>query len=178
MYYVKVPCFSFSKIRGLDTVLSPEMKSTGEAIGYDQSLNRALYKALKAANMRVINYGTVLVTLSDKTKEQALPLVKRFYDLGFNIEATKGTGQFLKKHGIKTRIKKKISEGSEEILDSLRKGYVSYVLNTVTRDQTNKDGFLIRRVAVENNVTIFTSLDTCKALLDVLEEITIKVGTI
>ena len=178
MYYVKVPCFSFSKIRGLDTVLSPEMKSTGEAIGYDQSLNRALYKALKAANMRVINYGTVLVTLSDKTKEQALPLVKRFYDLGFNIEATKGTGEFLKKHGIKTRIKKKISEGSEEILDSLRKGYVSYVLNTVTRDQTNKDGFLIRRVAVENNVTIFTSLDTCKALLDVLEEITIKVGTI
>jgi carbamoyl-phosphate synthase large subunit len=177
MYYVKVPCFSFSKIRGLDTVLSPEMKSTGEAIGYDQSLNRALYKALKAANMRVINYGTVLVTLTDETKEVALPLVRRFYNLGFNIEATKGTGEFLKNHGIKTRIKKKISEGSEEILDSLRKGHVSYVINTVSNRGT-KDGFLIRRVAAENNITVFTSLDTVNALLDVLDEITIKVGTI
>ena len=178
MYYVKVPCFSFSKIRGLDTVLSPEMKSTGEAIGYDQSLNRALYKALKAANMRVINYGTVFVTLSDQTKEKALPLIRRFYNLGFNIEATKGTGKFLKEHGIKTRIKKKLSEGSEEILDSLRKGHVSYVINTVSHVRTNNDGFLIRRVAAENNITCFTSLDTVNALLDVLDEITIKVGTI
>jgi carbamoyl-phosphate synthase large subunit len=178
MYYVKVPCFSFSKIRGLDTVLSPEMKSTGEAIGYDQSLNRALYKALKAANMRVINYGTVFVTLSDMTKEKALPLIRRFYNLGFNIEATKGTGAFLKSHGIKTRIKKKLSEGSEEILDSLRKGHVSYVINTVSPSKTNNDGFLIRRVAAENNITCFTSLDTVNALLDVLDEITIKVGTI
>ena len=178
MYYVKVPCFSFSKIRGLDTVLSPEMKSTGEAIGYDQSLNRALYKALKAANMRVINYGTVFVTLSDQTKEKALPLIRRFYNLGFNIEATKGTGKFLKEHGIKTRIKKKLSEGSEEILDSLRKGHVSYVINTVAPVKTNNDGFLIRRVAAENNITCFTSLDTVNALLDVLDEITIKVGTI
>ena len=178
MYYVKVPCFSFSKIRGLDTVLSPEMKSTGEAIGYDQSLNRALYKALKAANMRIVNYGTVFVTLSDQTKDKALESVKRFYDLGFNIEATKGTGAFLRKHGIKTRIKKKLSEGSEEILNLLRKGHVSYVLNTVTRNQQNNDGFLIRRVAAENNISVFTSLDTVNALLDVLEEITIKVGTI
>jgi carbamoyl-phosphate synthase large subunit len=154
------------------------MKSTGEAIGYDQSLNRALYKALKAANMRVINYGTVFVTLSDQTKEEALPLIRRFYNLGFNIEATKGTGKFLKEHGIKTRIKKKISEGSEEILDSLRKGHVSYVINTVGHVRTNNDGFLIRRVAAENNITCFTSLDTLKALLDVLDEITIKVGTI
>lgn len=178
MYYVKVPTFSNSKLRGLDTVLSPEMKSTGEAIGYDVSLNRALYKALKAANMRVVNYGTVLVTLSDETKEEAFPLVKRFYELGFNIEATKGTANFLKKNGIKTRVKKKISEGSEEILDSLRKGHVSYVLNTSDNDSTSKDGFLIRRVASENNVTAFTSLDTVRALLDVLDEITVKVGTI
>lgn len=178
MYYVKVPTFSNSKLRGLDTVLSPEMKSTGEAIGYDVSLNRALYKALKAANMRVVNYGTVLVTLSDETKEEAFPLVKRFYELGFNIEATKGTANFLKKNGIKTRVKKKISEGSEEILDSLRKGHVSYVINTSDNDSTSKDGFLIRRVASENNVTAFTSLDTVRALLDVLDEITVKVGTI
>ncbi len=178
MYYVKAPCFSFSKIRGLDTVLSPEMKSTGEAIGYDVSLNRALYKALKAANMRVMNYGSILVTLSDQTKNIALPFVKRFYDLGFNIEATNGTGNFLKKHGIKTRIRKKISDGSEEITESLRKGHISYVLNTVSRDNPTRDGFIIRRVACENNITVFTSLDTVNALLNVLEEITMKVGTI
>lgn len=178
MYYVKTPTFSNAKLKGLDTVLSPEMKSTGEAIGYDESLNRAIYKSLKASNMRVVNYGTVLVTLSDKTKEEALPLIKRFYELGFNIEATSGTALFLKEKGIKTRIKKKISEGSEEILDSLRKGHVSYVVNTSDGVTTNNDGFLIRRVAVENNVSVFTSLDTCKALLDVLDEITMKVGTI
>ena len=178
MYFVKVPTFSSQKLRGLDTVLSPEMKSTGEAIGYDTSLNRALYKALKASNMRVVNYGTILVTLSDRTKEEALPIVKHFYELGFNIEATLGTGLFLKKHGIKTRIKKKISEGSEEILDSLRKGHVAYVLNTSNPDSPSKDGFLIRRVAVENNVTVFTSLDSIKALIKVLEDITMKVGTI
>lgn len=178
MYYVKTPTFSNNKLRGLDTVLSPEMKSTGEAIGYDESLNRAIYKSLKASNMRVVNYGTVLVTLADTTKDEALPLIKRFYELGFNIEATSGTAKFLKKHNIKTRIRKKISEGSEEILDSLRKGHVSYVVNTSDGETQNKDGFIIRRVAVENNVTVFTSLDTCRALLNVLDEITMKVGTI
>ena len=180
MYYVKAPTFSFSKIRGLDTVLSPEMKSTGEAIGYDYSLNRALYKALKASNMKVSNYGTVFVTLSDETKKEALPLIKRFYDLGFNIEATSGTAQFLKMHHVKTRVRKKISEGSDEILELLRKGHVSYVVNTTSNenDETSHDGFMIRRVATENDVTIFTSLDTVKVLLDVLEDITVKVGTI
>ena len=179
-YYVKVPTFSWSKINGLDAVLSPEMKSTGEAIGYDKSLNRALYKALKASGMRVVNYGTIFVTLSDETKELALPLIKRFYDLGFNIEATAGTGKFLKEHGVKTRIKKKVSEGSEEILDALRKGHISYVINTANRSEINrrKDGFKIRSVASLNNITTFTSLDTVRILLDVLEDITIKVAMI
>ncbi len=179
-FYVKVPTFSWSKIAGLDAVLSPEMKSTGEAIGYDKSLNRALYKALKASGMRVVNYGTVFVTLSDETKELALPLIKRFYELGFNIEATKGTGQFLKNHGVKTRIKKKVSEGSEEILDALRKGHISYVINTANRSEINrrKDGFKIRSVAALNNITTFTSLDTVRILLDVLEDITMKVAMI
>ena len=179
-FYVKVPTFSWSKIAGLDAVLSPEMKSTGEAIGYDKSLNRALYKALKASGMRVVNYGTVFVTLSDETKELALPLIKRFYELGFNIEATKGTGQFLKSHGVKTRIKKKVSEGSEEILEALRKGHISYVINTANRSEINrrKDGFKIRSVAALNNITTFTSLDTVRILLDVLEDITMKVAMI
>ncbi len=178
IFYVKAPTFSNSKIKGLDTLLSPEMKSTGEAIGYDESLNRALYKALKASNMRVVNYGTILVTLSESTKEKTLPLIKRFYNLGFNIEATSGTAKFLKENGIKTRLRKKISEGSEEILEALRKGHIAYVINTSDNHNGNKDGFAIRRVAVENNVTVFTSLDTVKALLDVLDEITMKVGTI
>ncbi|WP_020223895.1 carbamoyl-phosphate synthase large subunit [Holdemania massiliensis] len=179
-FYVKSPTFSFSKLHGLDAYLSPEMKSTGEAIGYDDSLNRALYKSLQASNMRVVNYGTVLVTLADQDKARAIPLVRRFYDLGFNIEATSGTAKLLKAHGIKTREKKKISEGSEEILDSIRKGHVTYILNTLSSSDTNtsKDGYQIRRCAVENNVTVFTSLDTVNVLLDVLEEITMGVSTI
>ena len=179
-FYVKVPTFSFSKLLGLDAYLSPEMKSTGEAIGYDVSLNRALYKALQASNMRVVNYGTVLATISDENKLRALPLIKRFYDLGFNIEATSGTCRLLKEYGIKTREKKKISEGSYEILDSIRKGHVTYVINTLSTSnpQHSKDGYLIRRCAVENNVTVFTSLDTVNVLLDVLEEITMGVSTI
>ena len=179
-YYVKVPAFSFSKISGLDAYLSPEMKSTGEAIGYDRALNRALYKALQASGMNVANSGTVFVTIADCDKDEALPLIRRFYDLGFNIEATEGTARFLREHGIRTRIKKKLSEGSEEILDSIRRGYVSYVINTrdISSMSSHTDGYEIRRCAVENNVTIFTALDTVRVLLDVLEEITISISTI
>ena len=180
-HYVKAPAFSFSKLSGLDAYLSPEMKSTGEAIGYDDRMTRALYKALQASGMNVMNYGTVLATVADKDKEEALPLIKRFYNLGFNIEATGGTAAFLKKHGIKTRIRRKISEGSDDILNSIRKGYVTYVINT--RDVSSgaeheTDGHAIRQCAVQNNVTIFTALDTVKVLLDVLEETTLGISTI
>ena len=113
-------------------------------------------------------------------KQRALPLVKRFYDMGFNVEATKGTAKFLKDNGIRTRERRKISEGSEEIFDSLRQGHVSYVINTIdiNKNMTTEDGFQIRRCAVENNVAMFTSLETVKVLLDVLEEITLGVSTI
>ena len=179
-HYVKVPAFSFAKLRGLDAYLSPEMKSTGEAIGYDNSLNRALYKALQAAGMQVANYGTVLATIADKDKEEALPLIRRFYNLGFNIEATAGTAAFLKKNGIRTRVRRKISEGSDEILNSIRQGYVTYVINTRALDANGplSDGHEIRQCAVENNVTMFTALDTVRVLLDVLEETTICISTI
>lgn len=180
-WYVKAPAFSFSKLSGLDAYLSPEMKSTGEAIGYDNKLTRALYKALQSSGMNVANYGTIFVTIANRDKEEALPLIRRFYNLGFNIEATEGTAKFLKEHGIRTRTKKKIKDGSEEILDSIRKGYVNYIINTRDVDgsmKTQSDGFLIRRCAVENNVTVFTALDTVRVLLDVLEEITITVSTI
>ena len=179
-HYVKSPAFSFGKIKGIDTYLSPEMKSTGEAIGYDDSLNRALYKSLQASGVSVVNYGTVFATIADKDKEEALPLIRRFYNLGFNIEATKGTAEYLKKNGIKTRSLDKLSEGSKDIISSLRQGHVSYVINTIDINQhsTRLDGYEIRRAAVENNVTIFTSLETVRVLLDVLEEITLGISTI
>ena len=178
-WYVKVPAFSFSKIRGVDTYLSPEMKSTGEAIGYDDSLTRALYKALQAADMHVVNYGTVFATIADSDKEEALPLIKRFYNLGFNIEATGGTAKFLKENGIRTR-EKSVDDGPDGILDHMRKGFVTYVINT--KDMHSKDqqtsGYILRRCAAENNITTFTALDTVRVFLDVLEEMTITVSTI
>lgn len=179
-HYVKVPVFSFNKIKGLDAYLSPEMKSTGEAIGYDDKLHRAMFKALTASGMNLQNYGTVLVTLADEDKEEAIPLIRRFYNMGFNIEATSGTAEVLKKNGIRTRVRGKISEGSEEILDSIRAGYVSYVINTraILSGNHYDDGVEIRRCATENNVTMFTSLDTVRVLLDVLEETTLTISTI
>ncbi len=179
-YYVKAPVFSFNKIKGLDAYLSPEMKSTGEAIGYDNKLNRALYKALQASGMHLQNYGTVFATIADKDKEEALPLIKRFYNLGFNIEATEGTALYLKENGIRTRMLRKISEGSHEILDSIHQGHMAYVLNTkdIGSFGQESDGHKIRRSATENNVTMLTSLDTVRVLLDVLEEMTLTISTI
>ena len=179
-WYVKSPAFSFAKIRGVDSYLSPEMKSTGESIGYDKSLNRALYKSLRSSGVAVANYGTIFVTIADADKERALPLIRRFYDLGFNIEATKGTCEFLRNNGVRTRLLRKLSEGSSEIYDELRKGHVTYVINTIDVNQhsTRRDGYDIRRAAAENNVTLFTALETVSVLLDVLEEITLGVSTI
>ncbi len=179
-HYVKVPVFSSNKIKGLDAYLSPEMKSTGEAIGYDRSLSRAMYKALQASGMKLQNYGTVVVTLADEDKEEALPMVRSFYNMGFNIAATEGTAAFLKKNGIRTRRLGKLSEGSSEILDLIRSGFVSYVINTraVSSGTHSQDGASIRRCAIENGVTIFTSLDTARIVTEVLEEMTISVSTI
>ena len=179
-YYVKVPVFSFNKLRGLDAYLSPEMKSTGEAIGYDDKLPRAMQKALIAGGFSLHNYGTIIVSLADEDKEEALPLVRRFYDMGFNIEATIGTANFLKEHGIRTRVRKKLMEGSEEIFESIRAGYVNYVINTraVLSGVHYDDGIEIRRCAVENGVTLFSNLDTVRIVLDVLEETTNRVSTI
>ena len=179
-WYCKVPVFSHKKINGIDAYLSPEMKSTGEAIGYDDDLYRAFYKALQASGMNLQNYGTILVTIADCDKEEALPLIRRFYNLGFNIEATGGTARFLKENGIRTRVKAKISEGSNDIPVSIRTGHIAYVINTSDVNSTSeqKDGYEIRRLAVETNTTLFTSLDTVRVLLDVLEDITITISTI
>ncbi len=179
-HYVKVPVFSFAKLSGLDAYLSPEMKSTGEAIGYDDKMERALYKALVASGMQLLNYGTVLATIADKDKEEALPLIRRFYNLGFNVEATAGTAKFLKANGIRTHVLNKISDGSEDIPDAIRQGHVSYVINTreVGAQEQMQDGYHIRRLAIENSVTVFTALDTVRVLLEVLEDTTFMVSTI
>ncbi len=179
-WYVKAPAFSFEKLNGMDAYLSPEMKSTGEAIGYDRSLKRALYKALQASGIKMKEYGTVMVTLADEDKEEALPLIRRFYELGFNIEGTVGTANYFKAHGIRTRIRGKISDGSDEILRSIRAGYVSYIINTraILSGRHYSDGIEIRRCAIMNGVTMFTSLDTVRILLDVLEDISPRISVI
>ncbi|MCR5719390.1 MAG: carbamoyl-phosphate synthase large subunit, partial [Lachnospiraceae bacterium] len=179
-WYVKAPAFSFEKLSGMDAYLSPEMKSTGEAIGYDKSLNRALYKALQASGIKMKEYGTVMFTLADEDKEEALPLVKRFYELGFNIEATIGTGNFLRDHGIRTRIRGKKSDGSDEVIKAISSGYVSYIINTraILSGVHYSDGVQIRSCAIANGVTMFTSLDTVRILLDVLEDISPRISAI
>ena len=179
-WYVKAPAFSFAKLGGMDTYLSPEMKSTGEAIGYDRKLNRALYKALQASGIKMKEYGTVIVTLADEDKEEGLPLARRFYQMGFNIEATEGTAAFLKQHGIRTRVRRKLSDGSNEILTSIRTGFVSYILNTrsIFSREHYDDGQAIRQCAVQNGVNTFTSLDTARIVLDALEEVIPEIHTI
>ena len=179
-WYVKVPVFSFNKIRGLDAYLSPEMKSTGEAIGYDDKLNRALFKALQASGMHLQNYGTVFATIADSDKDEALPLIRRFYNLGFNIQATEGIAKFLIENGIRTHVLQKISEGSEEIPEAIRQGHIAYIINTreVGSVGSASDGHMIRHFATENNVSLFTNLDTVNVLLDVLEETTLAISTI
>ena len=179
-WYCKVPIFSFRKISGVDSYLSPEMKSTGEAIGYDDTLNRAFYKALQASGTVVQNYGTVLATIADEDKEEALPLIRRFYNLGFNIEATEGTAKFLRANGIRTHQHNKIGTGSNDIPNAMKQGHIAYVINTSSVGSMNqqKDGFEIRHLAIENNITLFSSLDTVRVLLDVLEEITLTISTI
>ena len=174
-WYVKAPAFSFEKLTGMDAFLSPEMKSTGEAIGYDASLKRAMYKALQASGVRMKDYGTVAVTLADEDKAEAFPLVKRFFDLGFNIEATEGTADFLNKRGIRT-----IKRNPDEMLASIKSGYVSYIINTraVLSGIHYDHGTLVRRSAVQSGITMFTSLDTAGIVLDVLDDIIPSISTV
>ncbi len=179
-WYCKVPVFSFSKLSGLDAYLSPEMKSTGEAIGYDDRRPYALYKAMQAAGMNLQDHGTVLLSVCREDMEEALPLVERFYRLGFNIEATTGTAQFLREHGIRTRVKRDYTEDPADVTAALRSGKVAYLINT--RDPSSaahvNAGYDMRRLAIENNVTTFTSLDTVQAVLEVLEAISSRISTI
>lgn len=171
-YAVKVPVFSFSKLRKVDTNLGPEMKSTGEVLGLDKDYEKALYKGLMAAGITVPQEGRILVTVADRDKKEALPLIEEFARLGFKIIATRGTSQVLRENGIEAEIVNKLSEGSPHVIDFIRGDKVNLVINTLTKGKIPaRDGFQIRRNAVEMGIPCLTSLDTTKAILHVLKEI-------
>ncbi|MBS2968905.1 carbamoyl-phosphate synthase large subunit [Metabacillus sp. KIGAM252] len=167
--YVKVPVFSFAKLRMVDITLGPEMKSTGEVMGKDVTLEKALYKGLVASGIQIHKYGSVLLTVADKDKTEGLEIARRFNRIGYQILATSGTAEYLREAGIPSKIVNKISE-QPNLLDVIRNGEAQFVINTLTRGkQPARDGFKIRRESVENGVPCLTSLDTAKAILRVLE---------
>lgn len=169
---VKAPVFSFSKLQRVEPSLGPEMKSTGEVMGIDRTYEKALYKALLGAGVSVTTYGSVFVTLADRDKEEGVALARRFADIGFRILATKGTTRYLESKGLRVEQIAKLHDGSNEIIDGIRKQKIQYVVNTTTHGRVQQsDGFAIRRAAVEHGIPCFTSLDTAAALLQVLESI-------
>jgi carbamoyl-phosphate synthase large subunit len=171
--FVKVPVFSFEKLHRVDITLGPEMKSTGEVMGKDLTYEKALYKGFVAAKMNIHKTGTVLLTIADKDKEEALDLAKRFAAIGYQLLATKGTATLLQTHGIPVKVVEKIDSSELNILDVIRKGEAQLVINTFTRGkQPERDGFRIRREAVENGIPCLTSLDTADAILRVIESMT------
>lgn len=173
--YVKVPVFSFAKLRRVDTTLGPEMKSTGEVMGKDLTLEKALYKGLVAAGMTIKDYGTVLITVSDKDKEEVLDLARRFTNIGYRILATVGTANRLAKAGIEVKIVNKIGSESPTLIDVIQKGDVQLVINTLTKGKLpERDGFRIRRESVENGIPCFTSIDTAEAMIRVVESLTFQ----
>ncbi|WP_211233483.1 carbamoyl-phosphate synthase large subunit [Thermicanus aegyptius] len=178
-FSVKVPVFSFAKLRRVDVMLGPEMKSTGEVIGRAETLPKALYKGMIAAGMKIPESGVLLVTVADKDKGEALPLIRCFVQLGFQVLATDGTARFLSENGLKVKVVNKINGPSPTVIDVIRERKVDLVINTITRGKTPaRDGFRIRREAVENGIPCLTSLDTAQAILTVLETITFRVEDI
>ncbi|PWW27439.1 carbamoyl-phosphate synthase large subunit [Cytobacillus oceanisediminis] len=168
--FVKVPVFSFAKLRRVDITLGPEMKSTGEVMGKDTTLEKALYKGLVASGMKIQPFGTVLMTVADKDKEEALQLAKRFVSIGYRLMATSGTALFLQSAGIPVKVTGKIGSEGQNLLDVIRNGEAQFVINTLTKGkQPARDGFRIRRESVENGVPCLTSLDTAEAILRVIE---------
>ncbi|RSK26966.1 carbamoyl-phosphate synthase large subunit [Bacillus sp. HMF5848] len=168
--FVKAPVFSFAKLRNVDITLGPEMKSTGEVMGKDTTVEKALYKGLVAAGMTIEKTGTVLMTVADKDKEEAVKIAERFAKIGFNILATTGTAETLQQNGIRVNEVNKIGTEGPNLLDVIRKGEAQFVINTLTKGkQPQRDGFKIRRESVENGVPCLTSLDTADAILRVLE---------
>jgi carbamoyl-phosphate synthase large subunit len=179
--HVKAPVFSFTKLAKVDSLLGPEMKSTGEVMGSDRTLEKALYKAFEASNLHLPAYGSVLFTIADEDKEEALDLAKRFANMGYAIVATEGTGDYLSENGLRVATVDKIEVDSDNsIIDAITRGQVQAVVNTIGRNRGNaeKDGLDIRRTAVEQGVPLFTALDTAEAILRVLESRAFAIETI
>ncbi|WOV86174.1 carbamoyl-phosphate synthase large subunit [Sporosarcina oncorhynchi] len=173
--YVKVPVFSFAKLRRVDITLGPEMKSTGEVMGKDITLEKALYKGLVAAGMEIKEYGSVLMTVSDKDKEEIVDIAKRFVNIGYHIMATEGTAKTLEEAAIKVKTVGKIGSDGPTLIDVIQKGDAQLVINTLTKGkQPERDGFRIRRESVENGIPCLTSIDTAEAMLRVIESMTFQ----
>ncbi|WOD62135.1 carbamoyl-phosphate synthase large subunit [Niallia taxi] len=171
--FVKVPVFSFAKLRRVDITLGPEMKSTGEVMGKDVTLEKALYKGLVASGMKIQTFGTVLLTIGDKDKEEALLLAKRFVNIGYSLMATSGTAEFLQDNHIPVKVVDKIGGEGTTLIDVIRNGQAQFVINTFSKgSQPARDGFRIRRESVENGIPCLTSLDTAEAILRVVESMT------
>jgi carbamoyl-phosphate synthase large subunit len=167
---VKAPVFSMAKLLDVDTHLGPEMKSTGEIMGVDRSFAPALWKALVAAGMAPAHEGAVLVTVADRDKPEAMRIIEGFHWLGYELVATSGTADAIRKLGLPVREIKKIDEGSNEIIQFIRSGSCAAVVNTPTLGRSvQRDGFLIRRAAVESRVPCLTSLDTASAVVTALQ---------
>ncbi|MGM9925307.1 MAG: carbamoyl-phosphate synthase large subunit [Bacillus sp. (in: firmicutes)] len=171
--FVKVPVFSFSKLRRVDITLGPEMKSTGEVMGKDATLEKALYKGLVASGIQMKGHGSVLLTVADKDKQEALAIAKRFHNIGFQLIATSGTAAAIQEAGIPVKVVDKIDSEGPNLLDVIRNGEAQFVINTLTKGkQPERDGFRIRRESVENGIACLTSLDTADAILKVIESMT------
>lgn len=169
---VKVPVFSFAKLRRVDTTLGPEMKSTGEVMGRDINFAKALYKGLIGSGMKIPPTGSIIVTVADKDKDEAIEILRGFDMLGYKMVATGGTASALEAAGLRVTRVHKLSEGTPNILDLIRNGEAHFVVNTLTKGKApERDGFRIRREAVENGVVCMTSLDTVRALQVMLETI-------
>ncbi|MDN3014819.1 carbamoyl-phosphate synthase large subunit [Paenibacillus sp. BSR1-1] len=168
--FVKVPVFSFAKLKSVDISLGPEMKSTGEVMGKDNTLEKALYKGLVASGMNIHKFGTVLFTVADKDKAESLKLAKRFAAIGYRLMATSGTASVLEAAGLPVKVVGKIGSEGATLLDVIHRGEAQFIINTLTKGkQPESDGFRIRREAVENGVPCLTSLDTADAILKVIE---------
>jgi carbamoyl-phosphate synthase large subunit len=167
---VKAPVFSFAKLSEVEIALGPEMKSTGEVMGRDKVFEKALHKAFVAAGVIIPDSGTILATINDKDKEDALRLFKRFYQIGFDFVATEGTAKVLKAAHIPVRTIARIGQGEDDIIKEIKSGRVALVVNTISKGKNvESDGFKMRRIAVERGLLCLTSLDTTEALLKTIE---------
>ncbi|MCI5871686.1 MAG: carbamoyl-phosphate synthase large subunit, partial [Streptococcus sp.] len=169
--HVKAPVFSFTKLAKVDSLLGPEMKSTGEVMGSDKTLEKALYKAFEASYLHLPEFGDVVFTIHDDTKEEALDLARRFESIGYGIYATEGTQKFLTANGVSAILVNKLGEDDENDIPALvRQGKVQAIVNTVgTKRTADEDGQTIRSSAIEAGIPLFTALDTADAMVRVLE---------